>query len=202
MNLSNLTTATIASVTPRIEKHGDDDMPAVSVGFKATVPNSLLDDLSPGLMASLYKPAVRGEGPEQQQIEGTEISAHPLLRHRGIERLQLATELVGWTVTIDYGLDESSAVALADAKVDKFRISPMEGGSVEIAWRVGTNKVDEHAMGRLAMLNGTSVDLAMRPPEPKQEAIDGSVAAFERDIGADREDEPDATDLFVDAHGE
>ena len=36
------TPATITSVTPRTESHGDEKVPAMSLGFKLTMPNSIL----------------------------------------------------------------------------------------------------------------------------------------------------------------
>ena len=42
--LTEMTQATIASVTPRVEKHGDDDKPAVSIKLQQIEgPNTLLD---------------------------------------------------------------------------------------------------------------------------------------------------------------
>lgn len=65
------TDATLTSVTPRTEKHGDDDVFAISLGLKVTAPNTLLDTLAPGLRDSLYK-AVEG----QEQLPGAEGLGH------------------------------------------------------------------------------------------------------------------------------
>ena len=48
--LTEMTQATIASVTPRVEKHGDDDVFAISLGLSITGPNTMLDALSPSLV--------------------------------------------------------------------------------------------------------------------------------------------------------
>lgn len=42
--LTEMTQATIASVTQRVEKHGDDDKPAVSIKLQIEGPNTLLDE--------------------------------------------------------------------------------------------------------------------------------------------------------------
>lgn len=188
--------AQLCAVTPRIEKHGDESVQAVSLGLRITAPNTLLDVLSPGLMAQLYKPVEEG-APGQQQIEGTEITAMPLLRTRFIEKLQLKGELVGWSITIDYGIDDTSAITMSECKVDKFRVEPHEGGSVDLFLRVGTSDLDEDSAGRLMMLLGSEITVTLQAPQRKQEPIDGSTEAFERETR-----EQDATDLFVNEHAE
>lgn len=183
-------TAKIATVTTRIEKHGDEDVPAVSIGLRITGPNTLLDLLSPGLREVLYT------APEaQESLEGIEAPT-PLLRTRCIERFPVKVpDMLGWRLVIDHGIDDDSAIDLHDCKVDKFVAEPFEGGSCEIGFRVGTSDVDETYMGRLAMKLGREVVVTLTPPEPKPDAIDGTVEAFERD-------HPDAGELFAAEHAD
>jgi hypothetical protein len=187
-------TAKLNSVTPRIEKHGDDNVAAVSLGLTITGPNTLLDALQPGLREALYK------APEgQETLPGVEGST-PLLRTRAMERIKLKTsEMVGWRLIVEHGIGDDSAVDLHDCKVDKFQLEPFEGGSVQLSFRVGTSDIDETYLGCLGMKLGQEVQITLRAPQPAAEAIDGSKEAFERDhpdLGKD------AGDLFAEAHQE
>lgn len=138
------TAAVLTSITPRTEKHGDDDVFAVSFGLKITGPNTLLDKLSPALRQALYKPADEDTEP----LPGIE-QATPLLRATGIELLTLKGALTGWTIEIDHGIDETDPIRLGDCKVDHFRVSPMQGGSVDLMFRVGSNDIDATEAGLL-----------------------------------------------------
>lgn len=188
------TAAKLHSFTPRIEKHGEENVPAVSLGLTITGPNTLLDLLQPGLREAVYKAA---EG--QEALPGVEAPT-PLMRSRAMERIKLKLpEMEGWQLVIEHGIDDDSAIDLHGCKVDAFAVEPFEGGSVELRFRVGTNDVDETYMGHLAMKLGQEVSITLHAPQPKPAAIDGSTEAFERD-------HPDAgktaADLFEAAHGE
>jgi hypothetical protein len=210
------TPAMLTSVTPRTEIHGDDKVFAISLGLKLTGPNTLLDKLSPTMRTTLYQ-AVEG----QEQLPGVE-PATPLLRTRGIEQVNCAGKLEGWTLYVDHGIDEGDPIALGDAKLDKFRVCPKEGGSIELLFRVGTSDIDSEEAGLLCSKLGTEITITLRAPELKVDkpVIDGTVGhaglaaqrsaeeSGQRSLG-DPEDEtdgdgegdaPDATDTFVAQH--
>ncbi len=175
--LKNPTIAIISSVTPRIERHGDENVPAITLGIRIAGPNTLLDLIAPGLRDVLYKPA----NDDMDTLPGVEQST-PLLRSRAMERIKLKMPAMeGWTLQVEHGLDETTAIKLGSCKVDKFSLEPFEGGSVELSFRVGTSDVDERYMGELAMKLGSEVPIMLLAPAVKSAAIDGSQAAFERD---------------------
>jgi hypothetical protein len=191
------TQAKLTSFTGRTEMHGDERVPAVSLGITITAPNTILDTLAPGLRMSLYKAA---DG--QPQLDGIEEST-PLLRAQGIGSLSLERSFEGWAVTVAHGIDDGSAIRLGTCKVDGFKVHPCEGGSVDLSFRVGTSELDEEAAGMLWKKNGQGIVITLTPPVPKQEAIDGSKAAFDADHPeqADLLDDEapvmDATDAFI-----
>jgi hypothetical protein len=188
----NPTTAKIASLTPRVETHGDEKVPAVSMTLKITGPNTILDLLRPGLLDAQYMAV-----PDQEQLPGVEVSK-PLLRTAAIQRFSVKMpQLSGYHLVVEHGIDESTAIDLHDVKVDKFVVDPFEGGSCEVSFRVGTSDVDETYLGRLGMKLGQEVQITLRAPEPVPEPIDGTADNFERETGADA----DATDLFAAEHG-
>lgn len=180
-----LTTPTefkLATFNVRTEKHGEDDVLAFSAGLKFTGANTFLDLIAPGLRESLYS-AVEG----QDQLPGVE-PATPLLRCKKVGSVALDVTCEGWTLEIEHGIDEP--MKIGGVKVDKFRVTPHEGGSVEVALRVGSNDVDENELGRLAGKLAQMISVRMLAPEKPADAIDGSVEAF-------RADHPDATDMFA-----
>ena len=190
------TTALLTSITPRTEKHGDEDVFAVSFGLKLTGPNTLLDKLSPTLRTALYKPV----DDATEQLPGVEQPT-PLLRATGIELIKLKGALQGWTIEIDHGIDENDPIEIGDCKVDEFRVHPMEGGSVDLMFRVGSNDIDATEAGLLCSHLKQEVSFTLRAPKllptnPEAGVIDGTVG-HPGAAAADGDGEPDPTDLFA-----
>lgn len=196
--------AKLNTITPRTEKHGDEDVFAISLGLQLTGANTLLDKLSPSLRHALY----RAEAPEgQDPLPGIE-QATPKLRVSVVDMVYLRGALQGWTIAIDDGIDEDDPIELGDCKVDNFRVHPMEGGTVDLFFRVGSNDVDATEAGRLCAHLKQEISFTLRAPTPKDDAaaIDGTTEAFKRDhplFDGDPEDEDDdgaaadATDIFA-----
>lgn len=178
----------LATMTPRTEKHGDEDVSAVSLGLRLTAANTLLDALDPNLRMAIYAPV---EG--QDQLPGVEPST-PILRPRMVESLKLSCRFEGWTVAIDRGIDEDDPIKLGGAKVDKFVVVPHEGGSVDIAFRVGSSDIDETEAGWLFGHLGQPIVVSITPPEKAPDAIDGSTEAFKRDHPGANDDQADLLD--------
>lgn len=194
------TDATLTSVTPRVEKHGDEEVFAITLGLRVTAANTMLDDLAPGLRDALYKSVE-----DQELLPGVEPTT-PVLRCKVVETVALKSCFEGWTIAIDHGIDESDPITIGGAKVDKFRITPSEGGSVGIAFRVGSNDIDATEAGLLCSHLGHEISFTLRAPEIKKAdaVIDGTVghpgaaAAGQGDLlDADQVRE----DALVGAHG-
>ena len=190
--ITETTEATLAAVTNRTEKHGDDDVPAVSLQISVEAANTLLDCIDPSIRQALYK-AVDG----QEQLPGIE-PATPVLRCNSFaDKIPLTQAHEGWTLEIDDSIDEATPMVFGGCRVDKLRVDAKQGGSIVLSMRIGTSDVDADRLGALAMHNGQSIWIRLRAPDPKAPAIDGSTEAFERDHpGASAED------LFAAEHGE
>lgn len=187
--LLEFTEVHVASVTNRAETHGEDKVPAVSLGLELTGANSLLDSIDPKIREALYT-TIEG----QDQLPGVEVTM-PVLRCNSFDRHTLPTSYEGWTLQVDDGIDDTKPISFGGCKVDKFSFEAKQGGSVELRFRVGTSDVDADKLGKLAMHNGQSIWITLRAPEKKPDAIDGSSEAFEKD-------HPDAGSLFAEAHGD
>lgn len=186
--ITEFTYARLASLTPRVEKHGDDNKPAVSIRIEIEAPNTLLDSIDPQIRHALYKPV-----DDQEQLPGVE-PATPVLRCNSFDKHTLATAHEGWTFAVDYGIDEAAPMVFGGCKVDKFSVDAKQGGSIVLSFRVGTSDIDADKVGRLAMHNGDDIAITLQAPEKPADAIDGSVEAFEKDHPD--AGEGSATDLF------
>lgn len=168
--IETFTEATLRSITNRVEKHGDDEKPAVSLGIELVAENTLLDAIDPTLREAMFKAKPDAE----PELPGMPPST-PILRCNSIERVTLPTKHEGWTLTVDDGIDDTDSMAFGGCKVDKFSVEPQQGGSIVLRFRVGTSDVDAERLGWLGMHNGESIWLKLTPPEKPQEAIDGTV---------------------------
>lgn len=186
--LPETTEARLTSVTNRVERHGDDEHPAVSLGISIDAANTVLDRIDPHIREALYKPV---EG--QELLPGIEPST-PVLRCNSFDKHTLTTSHEGWTLEVDEGLDEANPLVFGGCKIDKFIIEAKQGGSIVLRFRVSTSDVDADKLGKLAMHNGQAIWIRLSGSAPQAQAIDGSTDAFQAD-------HPDAGELFAHAHG-
>ncbi|MEY4429139.1 MAG: hypothetical protein RLZZ182_1828 [Pseudomonadota bacterium] len=195
------TYVTITKTTPRKEHHGDDLVQAISLRLSWTTTNDSLAKLHPNLKAALYW---KQPGEEAQERIGGVPEITPNLRVPTMATpVTVEASFSGYTLTIDHGIDESTALELYGCSLEKFKVDPKEGGSVTISWSVSSNKsVTPELVGALCGLEGDEVTLQMVAPVV-QEAIDGTVAAFNNDHPGQGslldDDAPamDATDAFI-----
>lgn len=184
LQITEFTEAKLSSVTNRIERHGDEEVPAISLGVEIETANTLLDSIDPGIRQALYKAKPDAE----PELPGVEQST-PVLRCNSFDTVALTTAHEGWRVLVDDGIDETEPMEFTGVKVDKMRVDAKQGGSIVLKMRLGTSDVDADKLGKLGMHNGQSIWLKLLKPEPEQEPIDGTTAAFQAD-------HQDATDLF------
>lgn len=164
------TELTLKSVTPRTEKHGDEDVFAVSLGLKLTGPNTLLDLVQPGLLDMLYTapPDDQAEIPDVERVK-------PLLRTAGVESVKLTACLEGWTLHIDRGVDADQMIVLGGCKVDSFVVHALQGGSVELHFRVGSSDIDADEAGWICASLKQPIFVGLTAPKKLDSVIDGTV---------------------------
>lgn len=154
----NLTAATMVSLNTRTEKHGKDDVSAMSFRLRFTGPNTLLDLLSSDVRKTLYMAA---EG--QEDLPGVEPTT-PLLRCKSVKTWSPDITYEGWTVTVDYGIDETSQIVMGGCKVDAFTVDLFDGGTVAIECRVSTSDLDWMGAGRLWSLQKRKIQVMLAAP--------------------------------------
>lgn len=171
LEITEFTEARLASVTNRTEKHGDEDVPAVTLAVEITTDNTILDGICPGLRHALYK-AVES----QEQLPGIEQST-PVLRSNVVDKVLLTTAHEGWRLQVDDGIDDTDPMDFEGVKVDKLKVDPKQGGSIVLGVRLGTSDVDSERLGKLAMHNGQSIWIKLLKPEPKPEGATEATGA-------------------------
>ena len=169
--LKSPTYVELTNLNNRIEKHGTDSVPAIDLTISYDAPNTILETFQPGMLDSFYREAEAGDD-SQEVIEGLEVSDKPLLRFSQMAPIKLGTKMAGYTLMVDYGLDEESALVLDTCTVHKFTLDLMEGGSVGVKFQVQTNTgLTERILGKLAILIGQEVQITLVKPEAVQQVI-------------------------------
>ena len=181
LQIPAFTEAKLATLTPRSEKHGDDEKPAVSLGLEITTTNDVLDAIDLALRPALYK------APDSKSLPGV-ADVLNVLRCNSIDRVLLPTKHEGWTLSVDDGIDETKPLDFGGCKVDKVSVEPMQGGSIVLRMRVGTSDLDAARSGMLGMHVGQSIWITLIAPKAGQEQKDEKPAKGKK---------PDATDLFL-----
>ena len=176
--ITEFTQATITSVTNRQETHGEDRVPAVTVGIKIEAANTMLDQIDPAIRQALYK-AVDA----QAELDGMEPST-PVLRCNSFDSISLTTAHEGWSLMVDDSIDESAAMTFGGCKVDKFRVDAKQGGSIVLSFRCGTSDVDAERLGALGMHNGQDIWIKLLPPpKPAEGATEATGAEIDGTVG-------------------
>lgn len=139
----------------REEKHGEESVAAVDVRVKLDVPNSFLDELSPGLRESLY----RAEG---EQLPGVEVPLS-VLRYPQLSPLDWEVLVVGGEFVLHGAKKADDLLFEGDVK-KSLRLACKEGGTVEVSLQVAVLPSPEE-LGKLSELLGRSVKVSIRPVE-------------------------------------
>jgi len=137
--LTKPTTALLASVGNRSENHGEDKVPAVSLGLTIQANATVLDMLCP--------------------------EVRPVLGVAGVESIALKTICEGWTIHMEHGIDDDAAIVLGGCRLDKFRVSPGNDGLVELRMRVGSHDLTPMTLGLIGMK--VQQDVVVRITAPK-----------------------------------
>jgi hypothetical protein len=171
--LTNPTTARLASVGNRSESHGEDKVPAVSLGLTIQAKAEVLEMLCPQLA--------------------------PLLGVPGVESIALKTICEGWTINVENGIGDTG-ITLGGCRLDKFRVTPGNDGMLELRLRVGSHDLTPMTLGLIGMK--VQQDVVVKIIAPKvamQTNSDAQHKAMkaQRDLeaaGQARVDEPAETD--------
>lgn len=188
-DLPALSRLKLLKATPRKETHGKQLVQAISLRLEWwPTENAAVNLLHDGLQDLLFY--VPAEAAAQADLEGMPaVKKHRRVPTLGMP-LKVEAAFTGYTLTIDHGIDDSTALELYACSLDKFDVDAKEGGSVVIRWSLASNKaLTPQLVGLLCGLEGSELVATLTPPTPEQ-VIDGTSEAF-------KADHPDAPDLFT-----
>lgn len=165
------TPAKLAAVNVRSELHGKEHVPAVDLKIIVNAGNSILDQLDPNLLGALYYCAAPAEQ-DQETLDGVDPITHlPNLRFPKLgDSLNWQFTGAGYEFTLDFGLGGDSNLTIGGCNVNNIKLSAKEGGTVELSFRVQASDVDEHVLGKLAMLVQQEVEIYLVAPTPAKVA--------------------------------
>lgn len=156
--------ASITNLNFRGEKHGDETQPACDVKISVDIPAERLNDIHPGLCESLYRKPGKGD-----QLPLVEVGKKPdpgftVLKHPGLEPLQLKQKFPGYEVTIA-APDSDDELFFADGEVKNFRITPHEGGTTNVTFSVGTEVDVDDAAALFPYIASPDAVITLTPPK-------------------------------------
>jgi hypothetical protein len=164
--LPELSRLKLTKATPRKETHGKELVQAISLRVEWwPTDNAAVNLLHDNLQDLLWW--VPPEAAAQDELDGVPA----VKKHRRVPTLHMPLKIEalfsGYTLKIEHGLDDSTALELYAVSLDKFEVEAKEGGSVVIRWSVSSNKaITPQLVGALCGLEGGELIATLTPPEP------------------------------------
>lgn len=201
----------ITNANPRRELHGDEKVRAIDIAFSLTGENTLLDLIEPGLREHHYCNNALKSG--QETLPDVVIPL-PNLRHPKLPttyHYAKGEKWRGYRFIWDFGIDESH-VDFTDVVLANLHYELNEGGSVKIGGTVqynGDELQDNDVYGELSGLASEGeISVMLLAPAELQQAKKGYRAGkpdtptTDAGAGSGTEGGGNATDLFLDQHGD
>lgn len=158
--------AVLSHLNVRAEKHGDEGHGAADLKITFTAGNGILSEFHPVLRSSMYKPA--DTPADQEEIFKPDPDALTVRRFGNlIETLRLKHTITGANVVIGFGVGGASDIELETVDVDGFTAELLEGGSVNITFRVKCAPTADQ-IARLYEVLGGEIDITVTPPVDPQ----------------------------------
>lgn len=154
--------AKLSNANVRAEIHGEDTKIAVDLSFELRGPNSILEDLAPGLLQAIYRKAEEGED-QQGELDLDPQRLSKLTFPDLQQPLKWDKEYSGYTFTMHYGINESSNLVLGTCQVDKWKFECQDGGTVITTFRVIAHP-EEDQIGHLCKEIQQNIVLSLIPP--------------------------------------
>lgn len=146
----------------RDEYHGEQKRKAVDLKVSGQWANTVLDQFHPALRSAMFAADGQEAGDVQKSLDlrVTELS-HIRFAKMGAP-VKWEDTIEGAEIHVHYGAGQPIKLMLC--KVKDFRITPMEGGTVEIAFTISSStELTEKIIGKLGVITG-EIELALIPP--------------------------------------
>lgn len=135
----------------------DNPEPTIEVDVELNMPSELLPMFDPTLRSMLF----HKNGAVQHDLASQTHDA-PDVRYPKMKfPLVWESRIEGATFTVHKGLGGVSDLVLGEASIKNFRLTPMEGGTVAVAFNVRAKPAAESAFGRLATMLKSDVSISL-----------------------------------------
>lgn len=158
-NVQN-TLAKITSCTNRSEKHGKEREPAISIGLTLVGGGELLDQFDVALRPMLYrKPQPKpGELP-MEHVGLTE------LRFPNLRNMRWDKSYPGYLLRFHIGASGYEDVLLPECEIKEITFVTMDGGSVEVSFKVNAHPKDDEDHGKIGRRVQQEIGITLTPPD-------------------------------------
>ena len=157
----------INSFTPRMEKHGNENVLAGTLKCETTMHNSVLDLFDKGFKKLLYRKPAPGEQTELPLGDSDGLTARKLPQ---LKPLSWDEDFPGYKIEIVSGLALDEVIRLDDVEVSGFVFEALDGGSCKVKFTANFNQ-DGRTSGKLCQLIQETVELSLMPPERGEEMV-------------------------------
>jgi len=175
--------AMVTSVTNISEKHGNQRVPAVSIGIAITGASTLLNEFDPALRGVLFRKPQPKPGELTLDHDAMTELRFPLLKNPSWNK-----EFAGYLLRFLIGATGKEDVLLSDVDIKGITINPLEGGSVTISLKAHAQPQSEGDHGKIARMLQQECTITLTPPD-----VDPSL--FEKDDEEEDEDKFAGSDL-------
>ena len=159
------TNLTLVHSQSRIERHGDDKVPALDLRFRLKGSNRAMDFVAPGLRRALMikgQPEAKPDDAQQSlnlNVDELGRLAFPDMKYP----IKFEHEHMGHTLAVEHGTKDELVLSLC--KVHRFEVTPVPGGSCEIEFSVSSSAdIDEHLIGAFGVKAQTDVMASLTAP--------------------------------------
>lgn len=144
---------------------------SISHRYHAKLPNTVLDELMPGMLPLLYEkgtPKTKPQGELEGVAEAVTLNALTRLGLK-MREIHLDDEQTGCNVTIDRGLGDAAGSNYKLTGTSKnWKITLLDGGVVEVEWTFNvmpTDSLDALTLGQLFKMGKRNAFITQEPPK-------------------------------------
>lgn len=156
--------AKLKNVTIVTEKHGNEEVPSVSLALVMALPGQIIDGLDKGIRRTMFRKPLKEEQ-AQGELNGVEANEgmtkvlFPLLAP-----LLWNEDFTGYSIIIGSGLISTDTdEKIEDVKLSKIKIEPEDGGAVVLSCSVHF-EADGELIGALGVNQGKTIEVSLEPP--------------------------------------
>lgn len=147
-----------------------DEEPGAKLTLQMQLSNDALSMLDGALKSTLFTRHAGGSDGAQKPLEDMEpVSDLPNLTPIGqqIGTIKWHHDFAGYELAMQYGTGRAgSNIGSENCQLSNLRITPKEGGTIELKLDIVAPNVTEAMFGKLARLKSREVELALFAPEP------------------------------------